>query len=189
MCGAVAGCCAATFREHYNPFVPYLKLIGGFFSAILTILWIIHIILYMLFTPFVSTFLNKFLIFFDSAWRRGPQGVPAAAPLPTSPLCPTAGHSLTVGAICVCVWCRFLPTVRNPVGRCRVGSHSGLCGCRPAPIGSPAVRALLCFVPERAAQVGIFGLYLLMCAAKGNFKFGARFLLISVRAGGLGAPG
>jgi hypothetical protein len=31
-------------------------------------------------------------------------------------------------------------------------------------------------------QVGVFGLYLLMCAAKGNFKFGARFLLISVRA-------
>ena len=28
--------------------------------------------------------------------------------------------------------------------------------------------------------MGIFGLYLLMCAAKGNFKFGARFLLISI---------
>jgi hypothetical protein len=38
-----------TCREHYNPFVPYLKLLGGFFSSILTVLWILHIILYMLF--------------------------------------------------------------------------------------------------------------------------------------------
>ena len=30
-------------------------------------------------------------------------------------------------------------------------------------------------------QVGVFGMYLLLCTAKGNFKFGARFLLISVR--------
>ena len=29
--------------------MPYLKLLGGFFSTILTILWILHIILYMLF--------------------------------------------------------------------------------------------------------------------------------------------
>ena len=29
--------------------MPYLKLLGGFFSSILTVLWILHIILYMLF--------------------------------------------------------------------------------------------------------------------------------------------
>jgi len=96
-------CCPENFREHYNPFVPYLKLLGGFFSSILTVLWILHIILYMLFDPYISTFLNKFLIFFDG----------------------------------------FFPLFGT-------------------------------------LSVGIFGLYLLMCAAKGNFKFGARFLLISI---------
>ena len=40
-------CCG---REHYNPFVPWLKLLGGFFSVALSILWLLHIILYMLFT-------------------------------------------------------------------------------------------------------------------------------------------
>ena len=33
-----------------------------------------------------------------------------------------------------------------------------------------------------ATQVGIFGMYLLICVAKGNFKFGARFLFINVRS-------
>ena len=31
--------------------------------------------------------------------------------------------------------------------------------------------------------VAIFGLYLLLAAAKGNFKFGTRFFLIKVSAG------
>ena len=33
-------------------------------------------------------------------------------------------------------------------------------------------------------QVGIFGLYMLLAAGKGNFKFGARFMLIEVRCRG-----
>ena len=37
-------------RKDYNPFVPWFKLIGSFFGAILSVLWILHIILYMLFT-------------------------------------------------------------------------------------------------------------------------------------------
>ncbi len=41
---------AGAAREHYNPFVPWFKLLGCFFSAILSALWILHIILYMLFT-------------------------------------------------------------------------------------------------------------------------------------------
>jgi hypothetical protein len=37
-------------REHYNPLTPIFKLLAGFLCMILTILWILHIILYMLFT-------------------------------------------------------------------------------------------------------------------------------------------
>ncbi len=48
--GNDASCSCRTHREHYNPFVPWFKLVGCFFSVILTLLWFLHIILYMLFT-------------------------------------------------------------------------------------------------------------------------------------------
>jgi LMBR1 domain-containing protein 1 len=39
------------FRNHYNPLVPYFKLVGGVISGLLSVLWIIQIIVYMLFNP------------------------------------------------------------------------------------------------------------------------------------------
>ena len=53
------------YRKHYNPFVPYMKLIGGIFSIILSLIWIIHIIIYMLFNPPLHPFINTYLSFFD----------------------------------------------------------------------------------------------------------------------------
>ena len=42
-------------REHYNPFIPWFKLLGGLFSIVLSTLWVLHIILYMLFTVCAET--------------------------------------------------------------------------------------------------------------------------------------
>jgi LMBR1 domain-containing protein 1 len=53
------------YREHYNPFVPYMKLVGGFISMILTAVWVVHIVIYMLFNPPLHPFLNQYLSFFD----------------------------------------------------------------------------------------------------------------------------
>ena len=39
------------FRNHYNPLVPYFKLVGGVFAGIMSVLWVIQIVLYMLFSP------------------------------------------------------------------------------------------------------------------------------------------
>jgi LMBR1 domain-containing protein 1 len=42
-----------------------MKLIGGVLSIIMTLVWIIHIIIYMLFSPPIHPFLNDYLSFFD----------------------------------------------------------------------------------------------------------------------------
>lgn len=54
------------YREHYNPLVPYMKLVAGFFSIVLTAVWLIHIIIFMLFNPPLHPFLNTYLGFFDA---------------------------------------------------------------------------------------------------------------------------
>lgn len=41
----------ANFRNHYNPLVPYFKLVGGVIAGIMSVLWIVQIIVYMLFSP------------------------------------------------------------------------------------------------------------------------------------------
>ena len=51
----------ASYREHYNPLVPYVSLLCGAASAVLTLVWVLHIIIYMLFTPPLYGFLNVYL--------------------------------------------------------------------------------------------------------------------------------
>lgn len=58
------------YRQHYNPLVPYFKLVLGVISILISIVWLIQIIVYMLFTPPLHPFLNTYLQFFDGA-RRG----------------------------------------------------------------------------------------------------------------------
>jgi LMBR1 domain-containing protein 1 len=53
------------YRQHYNPLVPYFKLVGGVLGAFMSVLWIIQIIIYMLFNPPLHPFLNQYLGFFD----------------------------------------------------------------------------------------------------------------------------
>jgi LMBR1 domain-containing protein 1 len=53
------------YKQHYNPLVPYFKLIMGVVSIILSAAWLIHIIIYMLVSPPVYPFLNSYLSFFD----------------------------------------------------------------------------------------------------------------------------
>ena len=42
------------YRAHYNPLVPYFKLVFGAFATAISVLWVIQIIVYMLFNPPVS---------------------------------------------------------------------------------------------------------------------------------------
>jgi len=51
----------------YNPLWPYMALILGGFCGLLSLLWFLHIILYMLVSPHASLFLNAYFIQFE-AW-------------------------------------------------------------------------------------------------------------------------
>lgn len=51
----------ASYREHYNPLMPFLSLACGVVSGVLTVVWVLHIIIYMLFTPPLYAFLNIYL--------------------------------------------------------------------------------------------------------------------------------
>ncbi len=87
--------------------MPWLKLLGGFFSVALSALWILHIILYMLFTPYVTTFLNKFLIFFDSACGSAHGRACAVA---------VCGWGASAIPVCVCVLAQRAELVGGWVG-------------------------------------------------------------------------
>jgi len=41
----------AYYREHFNPIWAYAKLVFGVISIIMTLAWVVHIIIYMLFNP------------------------------------------------------------------------------------------------------------------------------------------
>lgn len=49
-----------------NRFWPYIALVLFAFSIIISLLWLLQIVLYMLISPPVSRFLNKYLMFFDT---------------------------------------------------------------------------------------------------------------------------
>jgi LMBR1 domain-containing protein 1 len=52
--------------DSYNPFIPYMKLVLGIISALLTLLWILQICLYILPKYATIPFLNSYLDF----WRK-----------------------------------------------------------------------------------------------------------------------
>ena len=52
--------------KEYNPLKPYFKLIVGCFYGLVSLLWIIHIFIFLLVKPRASIFLNEFLISFDT---------------------------------------------------------------------------------------------------------------------------
>ena len=54
-------------QKDYNPLTPYFSLFFGVLAALITMLWILHIILYMLVDPAASSFLNYYFVQFD-AW-------------------------------------------------------------------------------------------------------------------------
>ena len=53
------------YKQYYNPFVPYFKLFFGIISIILSVVWILQIIIYMLFNPPLYGFLNNYFSWFD----------------------------------------------------------------------------------------------------------------------------
>lgn len=52
----------SNLKENYNPLTPHLNLVGGIFCLVLSLLWLLHMILYMLVEPAESEFLNGMLI-------------------------------------------------------------------------------------------------------------------------------
>jgi len=46
--------------------MPYICLFAGILCGALSLLWVLHIVLYMLITPSLSLFLNGYFMFFDS---------------------------------------------------------------------------------------------------------------------------
>jgi len=51
--------------EKYNPLIPFAALFGGFISGILSLLWFLQIILYVLPKKPITPFLNSYFSFFD----------------------------------------------------------------------------------------------------------------------------
>ena len=58
--------CKGNSKE-YNPLTPYFSLLLGMLASLLSLLWILHIVLYVLVDPPVDLFLNAYFIQFD-AW-------------------------------------------------------------------------------------------------------------------------
>jgi LMBR1 domain-containing protein 1 len=56
--------CHANY-EKYNPLIPYIALICGFFSFIISAAWFLHIVIYVLPNPPLMPFLNSFFSWFD----------------------------------------------------------------------------------------------------------------------------
>lgn len=54
-----------SYKSRYNPLVPFAKLIFGIISVVLTLAWLVHIIIYMLFNPPIHPFINEYLSYFD----------------------------------------------------------------------------------------------------------------------------
>lgn len=54
-------------KDKYNPLIPYIALVCGFISIIISIFWFIHIIVYVFPNPPWAPFLNNYFSFFD-AW-------------------------------------------------------------------------------------------------------------------------
>ena len=59
-------CEPKNYKEHYNPIVPWLKLVGGVLALVASLLWIVHIIVTMLVDPPATQFLNTFFGWFDT---------------------------------------------------------------------------------------------------------------------------
>lgn len=47
---------------NYNPLWPFFLLLMGLVAAVLTTLWVLHMVVFMFFYPPQSQFLNKYFI-------------------------------------------------------------------------------------------------------------------------------
>lgn len=56
--------CSANY-ENYNPLIPYAGLLLGVLSVIISFLWFLHIVIYVLPDPPLMPFLNSFFSWFD----------------------------------------------------------------------------------------------------------------------------
>lgn len=56
-----------SYRQHYNPLVPWAKLLCGIIAVLLSLTWLIHVIVYMVFNPPLHPFLNSYLQALDKA--------------------------------------------------------------------------------------------------------------------------
>jgi LMBR1 domain-containing protein 1 len=52
--------------ENYNPLTPYIAIVAGFFAAIISAFWMIHIVVYMFPSTPWAPFLNNYFEWFDN---------------------------------------------------------------------------------------------------------------------------
>jgi len=52
--------------ENYNPLIPYISIVLGFFAVIISFLWLLQIIVYVFPNPPWIAFLNTYFLWFDS---------------------------------------------------------------------------------------------------------------------------
>lgn len=55
-----------TARDTYNPLIPYISLVLGFFAGIISLFWFIHIIVYVYPSEPYAPFLNSYFAWFDN---------------------------------------------------------------------------------------------------------------------------
>eukprot|EP00904_Undaria_pinnatifida_P004533 jgi/Undpi1/14080/HiC_scaffold_9.g03731.m1 len=53
------------YNRKYNPLTPVIWLMFGIITALIAVIWIIHIVLYMIVQPSVTPFLNEYFLWFD----------------------------------------------------------------------------------------------------------------------------
>lgn len=56
--------CHSQFKSH-NPLIPYVKLLFGLIGGLLSLLWLLQIILFMMGDPPIDPFLNSYFMWFD----------------------------------------------------------------------------------------------------------------------------
>tara|TARA_B110000305_G_C19256500_1_gene547344 strand:- start:433 stop:648 length:216 start_codon:yes stop_codon:yes gene_type:complete len=49
----------------YNPLIPFGKLLCGILSSLLSLMWIIHVCIFVLPDDPISPFLNEYFVWFD----------------------------------------------------------------------------------------------------------------------------
>ncbi|KAA0152010.1 hypothetical protein FNF29_04125 [Cafeteria roenbergensis] len=54
------------YNQYYNPLLPWCSLAASILLALVTVVWLVHVVLFMAISPPVTPFLNDYFTFFDT---------------------------------------------------------------------------------------------------------------------------